>query len=200
MPIYDNNGTTNYEIGVLYDNDGTTNYQIGKIYDNDGTTNCLIYSSNVTLTNLLNEKIDVSGYWADHGTWTSIHEGDALPTVPGHKYYVNVSLFIYAAPCSHGYNNRYGRARAIFNGTVLATTLSDQWSSGHAIITATSNSTKPQLEIYREQADSGNGHAYYSMVVDVTELEAATGTTYTADSFWSFIGGGVFYGSKEFNV
>lgn len=43
MPIYDNNGTTNYEIGKLYDNDGTTNYQIGKVHDNDGTTNRLIY-------------------------------------------------------------------------------------------------------------------------------------------------------------
>ena len=45
MPIYDNNGTTSYEIGNLYDNDGTTSYQIGKVYDNNGTTSSLIYSS-----------------------------------------------------------------------------------------------------------------------------------------------------------
>lgn len=45
MPIYDNNGTTNYEIGKLYDNNGTTNYQIGKVYDNDGTASHLIYQA-----------------------------------------------------------------------------------------------------------------------------------------------------------
>lgn len=45
MPIYDYDGTTNYQIGKVYDNDGTTNYQIGKVYDNDGTTNSLIYTS-----------------------------------------------------------------------------------------------------------------------------------------------------------
>ena len=45
MALYDNNGTTDAEIGKLYDNDGTTNYQTSKVYDNDGTTNRLIYSA-----------------------------------------------------------------------------------------------------------------------------------------------------------
>lgn len=45
MAIYDNNGTTNSEIGKLFDNDGTSNHQIGKVYDNNGTTNSLIYSA-----------------------------------------------------------------------------------------------------------------------------------------------------------
>ena len=45
MVIYDNDGTSNSEIGKLYDNDGTTNYQIGKVYDNDGTSNHLVYSA-----------------------------------------------------------------------------------------------------------------------------------------------------------
>lgn len=45
MAIYDNNGTTSYEIGKIYDDDGTTNNQIGKAYDNDGTSNHLIYSA-----------------------------------------------------------------------------------------------------------------------------------------------------------
>lgn len=48
-PIYDNDGTTSYEIGKVYDNDGTTSYQIGKVYDNDGTTNSLIYSADYEL-------------------------------------------------------------------------------------------------------------------------------------------------------
>lgn len=45
MAIYDNSGTTSYEIGKLYDNDGTTSHQIGKAYDNYGTVNSLIYSA-----------------------------------------------------------------------------------------------------------------------------------------------------------
>ena len=45
MAIYNNDGTTDYEIGKLYDNDGTTDYQIGKGYDNDGTINSEIYSA-----------------------------------------------------------------------------------------------------------------------------------------------------------
>lgn len=45
MAIYDNDGTSDREIGKLYDNNGTSNFQIGKIYDNDGTTSYLIYSA-----------------------------------------------------------------------------------------------------------------------------------------------------------
>ena len=49
MAIYDNDGTTIYEIGKLYDNDGTTSYQIGKLYDNDGPSNYLIYKAEEVL-------------------------------------------------------------------------------------------------------------------------------------------------------
>lgn len=45
MPIYDNDGTTDYLIAKVYDNDGTTDYQIGSVYDNDGTTDYLIYKA-----------------------------------------------------------------------------------------------------------------------------------------------------------
>ena len=49
MPIYDNDGTTNYEIGKLYDNDGTADHQIGKVYDNNGTANSLIYEAELMI-------------------------------------------------------------------------------------------------------------------------------------------------------
>ncbi len=45
MPIYDNNGTTSYEIGKVYDYDGTTSHQIGKVYDYNGTASGLIYTA-----------------------------------------------------------------------------------------------------------------------------------------------------------
>lgn len=44
-PIYDNNGTTNLEIGKLYDNNGSSNFQIKEVYDNNSTSNNLIYKS-----------------------------------------------------------------------------------------------------------------------------------------------------------
>ena len=43
MAIWDNNGTTTYEIGKMWDNNGTTTYQIDKVYDNNGTTNTLVF-------------------------------------------------------------------------------------------------------------------------------------------------------------
>lgn len=51
MAVYDNNGTTNSEIGKLYDHDGTASHQIGKVYDFDGTTDSLIYSAEQYLFN-----------------------------------------------------------------------------------------------------------------------------------------------------
>ena len=45
MAIFDNDGTSNHEIGKLYDNDGTSSHQIGKVYDNDGTNSYLVYSA-----------------------------------------------------------------------------------------------------------------------------------------------------------
>lgn len=45
MPIFDNDGTTNRQVGKVYDFDGTTNRQIGKVYDFDGTTHHLIYTA-----------------------------------------------------------------------------------------------------------------------------------------------------------
>lgn len=68
MPIYDNDGTTNYQIGKLYDNDGSTNYQIGKVYDNDGTTGYLIYTGEAIL---FPGTSDYSGGWSTAGVTSS---------------------------------------------------------------------------------------------------------------------------------
>lgn len=45
MPIYDNDGTANREIGKIYDNDGYINREINTVYDNDGSANRLIFQS-----------------------------------------------------------------------------------------------------------------------------------------------------------
>lgn len=49
MPIYDNDGTANREIGTLYDNNGSANTQIGKVYDYNGSANSLIYQSELII-------------------------------------------------------------------------------------------------------------------------------------------------------
>lgn len=45
MPIYDNDGTAQREIGKLYDNNGSVSTQIGKVYDNNGSASTLIYTA-----------------------------------------------------------------------------------------------------------------------------------------------------------
>lgn len=63
MPIYDNDGTTEYEIGKVYDYNGTTWNQIGKIYDNDGTTDTLIYNAEAVV---IGPNADYTGGWTLH--------------------------------------------------------------------------------------------------------------------------------------
>ena len=43
MPIYDNNGSANTEIGKIYDNNGSVNTEIKEVYDNNGSVNTLIF-------------------------------------------------------------------------------------------------------------------------------------------------------------
>lgn len=66
MPIYDNNGTTTYQIGKVYDFNGTTTYQIGKVYDNNGTTTYQIYTAEEPMPDL--EAPEVLNYFEYHAT------------------------------------------------------------------------------------------------------------------------------------
>lgn len=67
MPIYDNDGTANREIGKLYDHNGSANTQIGKVYDNNGSANSLIYSSELILIG--NNRTYTSGWSAIGGPY-----------------------------------------------------------------------------------------------------------------------------------
>lgn len=68
MPIYDNDGTANREIGKLYDYNGSANTQIGKVYDNNGTTNSLIYNYQSPTTQVIfngtNQVSAITGGWS----------------------------------------------------------------------------------------------------------------------------------------
>lgn len=56
MPIWDNNGTSSYEIGKLYDHNGTTATQIHVVYDNNGTSSYEIYKAEETLFSGLSQQ------------------------------------------------------------------------------------------------------------------------------------------------
>lgn len=200
MPIYDNDGTSNYQIGTVYDNDGTANYRIGKVYDNDGTANSLIYSASVTLTNLLGSASQtVSLAWSDHGYVSGTANGEAVSTIAGHRYYVRACAQASVGGCSHGYTNPYGYATAMFVSNAAASGNGGS-VTGHTIVQANSGATYLQLAYSHGESDQGSASAAFYMIVDLTELEASTGVTYTADSFWALIGQSVFYGTKEIDA
>lgn len=70
MPIYDNNGTANSEIGIIYDNNGTANSTIGFIYDNNGTANSLVYQAQTERTQEIYNISTHAGWWSVFGAST----------------------------------------------------------------------------------------------------------------------------------
>lgn len=72
MPIYDHNGTSNYEVKTVFDNDRTVQYQIGKVYDYDGTTMHEVYTGEEFLFDN-GDNPSLSGGWYQYdgdGTFT----------------------------------------------------------------------------------------------------------------------------------
>ena len=68
MPIYDNDGTANREIGKLYDNNGSANTQIGKVYDNNGNVNSLVYQYAAEKKQEIYNTSTKGGWWSHFGT------------------------------------------------------------------------------------------------------------------------------------
>lgn len=90
MAIYDNNGSTNAEIGKVHDDDGTTNHQIGKVYDNDGTTDRLIYSAVTPITVVPNASGYPSSKYSEFTSGSQIYD-NAL-TVSATQVKINGNL------------------------------------------------------------------------------------------------------------
>ncbi|MBR6518753.1 MAG: hypothetical protein IKT63_03670, partial [Oscillospiraceae bacterium] len=85
MAIYDNNGTTDCEIGKIYDNNGTTDYQIGKVYDNNGTVDSLVYTSSSVIVPNPTE-YPASAYVTNQSNKSSVRDF----TVDGTKAYMSL--------------------------------------------------------------------------------------------------------------
>ena len=67
MAIHDNDGTRNHEIKKVLDNDGSVSHEIRQVLDNDGTANHLVFTSSVTLRNLISSEQKQSRGWSDIG-------------------------------------------------------------------------------------------------------------------------------------
>lgn len=105
MPVFDNDRTTQHQIGKIYDNDRTTSHQIGKVYDWDGTASHLIYSAEYDVLNETDFTIYTTRY------------ANMLGTLVDYGSYLNLS-----AQCWNGAHD--GVVNAISNNTFNLTGMS----------------------------------------------------------------------------
>lgn len=204
MAIYDNNGTSNFEIGKIYDNNGTTSTQIAKVYDNNGTTNSLIYTADITLTNLVGSAdVTKTITWSDGG---AKGENNLLISsfvgVAGHRYFIRAKVGGYAYVYS-GSTLNYDAVVHCSSTPIVAmhTTAQFNTTENTNSIIYTAGAAQPYyiyLDYYRNNSSQGSVKGTAVMIVDITELEAAKGKTYTVETFLSEIG--VFYGSKTVEI
>lgn len=97
MAIYDNDGTTSYQIGKVYDNDGTSSHQIGKLYDHDGTSNYLVYTAVPNIV-VPNQSDYPASAWVKGSRVTVAYSGNTVVcTVPDSRDYLSANNGAYLA-------------------------------------------------------------------------------------------------------
>lgn len=180
--------------GTTFANGGTALYNGTSLSSiKYGTTE--VWRRSVTLTNLIGNSDSSTTHTIDIGYNSGITNYRTISTESGHRYYVRAK-----AECAGSFaSSPTPTSRAQIGGTNIASIYSVNSTTNHAIITAGSSSV---LRHFWQGTASGSGvyascKATWYMLVDLTELESATGTTFTASSFWSYIGSSVFYGDKE---
>lgn len=172
--------------------------QVKRWYHNSA----LVYTAAVTVTNSLAAEQSVSISWQDTGYESRTQAGAAVTLVSGHRYYVRARSSTWAYSAGSGFR---AEGSAQFCGAVIASSagtgsLNPAEATGHTILTASAASANILAGITRNNSTQGSTTASFSMVVDLTELEAARGAQYTADGFWMACGGAVFYGSREIEI
>ena len=193
MAIYDNDGITTYKISKIYDNDGTTNRQISKVYDNDGTTSYLVYTSDITLTNLLSTS-SIGWSWSDWGYDARSSQSSTISMNSSKRYYVR-----YRAYVSQYYVDGSADYYSYVQGGLVNISLKDGYHSlDYTYQNIVSGISSTHLYAYlRRQYTCGSAGVNNGMVVDITELESVKGTLTAAEAFAIF---GYFTGSKTITV
>lgn len=72
MPIYDHNGTSNYEVKTPFDNDLTVQYPSSKVYDHEGTANHEVFSAGQPIFSNGDQVVAITGGWQGM-IWSGYH-------------------------------------------------------------------------------------------------------------------------------
>ena len=186
MPIRVNNVTKN--------NGGTSTYNQRELalirYNNTS-----VWRKTVTLTNLVGGGARTDNRQLDAGYNDSTYTLLSTNLVAGHKYFVRGYVYTNGAWTMEPISTL-----TFYGATIASVSGNDKSQTNNIMQTVSSNSGSVTHRVFGSVVagtSSWCGSTLY-MLVDVTPLEEATGRTFTASQFWSYIGSSVFYGSKDF--
>lgn len=188
------NGTGFTQSKKLYDYNGTSSTQIKKAYDYNGTSSTQVYSADVTLTNLLSAKVS-HGQAVDAGYSDYTVDMWSGTLTQGHRYYIRANAYTGGGVFTAG---GVSEVKFVDNAT---TQVCDR-ATGQ-IIRAVGASACKATHHWTGSCEAGASAPICTgellMVVDITALEAMTGTL-TPAQVWSYFGSAVFYGSKTISL
>lgn len=202
MPLYDYNGATKTEIGKLYDYDGATMRELSHLYDHNGATQSEIFSSEVTVTDLVDWNAwqvvnQPARFEAQTERWpqdnwqytgallygqspgvgytydTRIRQSISL--IPGHQYWIHTFM--------SGVGDERGSGATEITGAIYKLWSTPSWDIGvdeSGIFTA--GSAQIQIDAWYI-AGTARVRLWQYDVIDVT---AAFGSTYTAAQMKSY--------------
>lgn len=150
-----------------------------------------VWSSSVVITNVFgktNTQLTAASLTTTQPRDEHV-SGTAVTVTAGHRYYVRATVVV---PSIAG-TNQYHGTRAVIDGNTICDVqysptvgYTETTKTGHIIFTASASSIKPEIQWYISANTTAATHtATFLTLIDITDLETETGTTYTADSFWT---------------
>lgn len=159
----------------------------------DGGDPVEVWRRAVTLVNLVGNGVATDTRVIDAGYNDMTYTMRSFTAINGHKYYCRAST-----DCVGSWTMG-PTSTVFFDGTAVSSSGGNA-NTGHVIKTLSSGTKSATHRVYGSSVAGAysacNANLY--MMVDITPLEEATGRTFTANEFWSYIGSQVFYGSKDF--
>lgn len=155
-----------------------------------------VWKKAITITNKLSAATEVKHNWSDIGYDATTYNGNAVALTKGHRYYIRAQSSTWASLNDGGFAD----GAAVFDGVTIASSGTGATKTNHAIVKASAASAYLQTYVHRNNSPQGGTTSTFYMIVDLTELEAAAGKTYTAETFWAAVKSAVFYGSKEISL
>lgn len=162
-----------------------------------------VWKRGITLTNSVGRwAMQASKSWSDAGFEENNISAGTLSLNSAHRYFVYVEWsgygYEYNPQTSFAYNAWVQLDTTSLVSKNTNTPFHRETKSAKTIVSGFGY-TNLLLHYSRSGVWQGDAIATFYMVMDITALEAEKGTM-TADQVWTFIGGSVFYGSKDFDV